>query len=561
MAKSSHAAVLLVMGVTFVYALIACFGLGDVEFWGDEGIVALGAKRTLHFGYPKAWDGVNLFSFEAGHDLSDSMLQRRLPWLSFYLGALGMALFGENHFGARFIFTLCGIVNLPLTYGIGRRLGLSRKACVVAVGILAGLAAYFLYIRQSYHYAPDVTLCLLTLGAVIRIENRWNPFRAVLGVLALFHLNYLTALWLSIALLLWMGWERKINALIRRPEAWGATLLALVGTWGWIRWASVLEFQDSLGGWGTLLPHWNRLAFVLSELDMSFPLFFTLPVIVWLGWSKRERVVDRSLFRLGVCVGGVFLYFGAYEYAWLRFFLFLFVVLAWIWAVFLVDLWERCRVWAFGLAAVMFATTLPYHLSHACIGAVWPAFARFQMQRVPPDAKASSLMARMSSCLSPMLVDVPVELSSPPVTPLAEVIHYLKRHAHLGEQIVSLCDSEILAFSTPLKTAYLVDPRQESSGKVRHLPGYVSSYEGAHWILLRNQWKRNFGMRELAGTDQNAEILAWFDKSGIELIPVRLKVRERFPNQLPMLWGHTWSTDLGGPTMQLYQVKRKKNLR
>lgn len=553
--KFSDAAKLVAI-VTALYAVVAFVGLGDVAFFGDEGIVAVGSKRVLEHGYPMGWDGVNLFSFEAGHDLNNALVQKRLPWLAFYIGALGQALFGSNTFGARFGFTLCGVLNLPLLYWVARRLGLARRVGVTAVLILAALPGYFLYIRQSYHYASDVTLSLVGLAIYCRIERRWNPVLLALCVVALFHLNYLSAMWFALTLTAWAAWDGRLGGLFRRRSVWAAVAISFVGTYGWIRWASVVEFQDSIGGWGTLLPHPARLHFVLSELDMSFPLLFTLPVLWLCGMRSLRDATLRPLFRLTTCAFLLLMFFGGYEYGWLRFFLFIFPLLALVWAELIVWIAFRPRgnfAAATAIAAVMFLTTLPYHVSHGILGAVCgPAFAKYQMSRVMPEGDTRLW-------LSPILVDVPSELAAPPFTQMNEVVRYLNKNATPGQQIVSLCDSETLQFETKLITAYLVDPRQRTYARVSKLPSYVASYRDADWLLLRTIWRRNYGMSEIAGTDQNQEILDQLKKDGVTLERIPLRVREHFPNQLPTLFGHCWATDYGTPTMELYRVRRKGN--
>jgi hypothetical protein len=547
--------------LTVLYAVFAFWGLGDAEFWGDEGIGALGSKRVLHFGYPKAWDGENLFSYEAGHDLrpwpldSTNLVQRRSPWLTFYLGAVGMAIFGENHFGVRFLFALSGVLNLPLLYWVGRRLGISRKAALMSVIVLASLPAHWLYLRQAYHYATDITLTLLAIAAYARIEKRWNPLLLALCVVATFHLNNMTALWQAAAFVALAFWDGKVRDLVRRPVTWLALVLTLIGTWGWLHWSFAPENESTLGGVAGFLPHLKRLGLVLSELDMSFPLLFSLPLLAWCGYVARRDEAARRVFRLAVCFGVTLLVLGGHQYGWLRYFLAIFGILAWAWGAFLVWVWDRNRVVGIALAVVVLLTTLPYQISHAVIGKKWSEFSRFQMQRLPNEPGTSAVVRRLKSLVSPMLREVPSELAAPPVTSLQEVIHYLNRHTRPGEKIYTVCDQEILQFSTQLITVYLVDPRQTTYAKVRHLPGYVTSWREADWLLLHRGWKRNFGMLELEDADQNREVLEGIRKSGATLEYIPLRVRESLPNQQPNLWGHIWQTEVGAPTLGLFRVK------
>jgi len=538
---------------TILYALLAFWGLGQMQFWNDEGLMAIGGKRVLQFGYPKAWDGQNLFSFEAGYDLNENLTQIRMPWLGFYISALGMKIFGETIFGARFGFTLLGVLNLPLSFLVIRRFGFPRSTSFFAVVILSTLAAYWLYIRQCYHYSADVTFSLLAILFFLEIKKKWAPLGLALCLIALFNLNYMTPLWLTTLFVIWAIWERQFSILIKRPVMWIAVIFTLAANYAWIRWANVMAFHDTLGGWSLFIPNFSRLGFVLSELDMSFPILMTLPVLFWCGIQSKKDASLSLLFKATLSAVLSFLIFASHEYAWLRYYLVLFVLLSALWAAFFRQLWLRTRIGTLVLGALLFGTTLPYSLSHQILGNFFPAFKKYQLQRVSSDQHA---FEKISKFLNPLLVEVPAELASPAQTSLDEVIQYLRNHSKPGEKIVTLYEGEILQFHTRLLNSYLIDPRQHTYPLVAHLPNYVTSYQECDWLLLRHSWKRSFGMKEF-DHDQNQQILIDLDQSGAIIERIPLKIREHFPNQLPTLFGHQWTTEVGGNTMLLYRIKRK----
>jgi hypothetical protein len=536
---------------TVLYGAFALWGLGQMQFWNDEGIMALGGKRVLQFGYPKAWDGQNLFSFEAGYDLNQNLTQIRVPWLGFYIAAFGMKLFGASAFGARFGFTLLGILNLPIAFLVSRQLGLSRATSFLTVAILSSLAGYWLYIRQCYHYPADISFSLLAIICFLKIQNKWSPLGLATCLIALFHLNYMTPVWLTLSFFIWTLWERKFISLLTRPMIWMAIVVTFLGTYSWIQWARVLEFNETLGGWSTFFLH-PRLDFVLSELDMSFPILTALPVIVWCGFQSRKDKSVGPIFRGTVSALIAFLICGLHQYAWLRYYLTIFVFLSAVWAVFLSYLWSRTELGAVLFGIVIFCTTFPYWLSHGALAKFLPAFQKYKLQRVSIELATFESPAAF---LSPLFFDVRIELEAPARTPLDEVVHYLKEHSKPGEKIVTLYEAEIIQFHTNLLSAYLIDPRQKTYSLVSNLPTYVSSYQDADWLLLRDSWRRNFGMKEF-DYDQNQQILEDLHRSGAVLERIPLKIRERFPNQLPNLFGHTWQSDIGSNTMQLYRVHR-----
>lgn len=532
---------------TFLYALIAFANLGGMEMWNDEGLMALGGERVLQFGYPKAWDGRTLFSFEAGYDLNSNLVQIRMPWLGFYLAAAGMKIFGTTVFGARFMFTLFGVLNLPLAFLFCRKMELSPKVSLLAVFILSSLCSYWLYIRQCYHYPVDVTFSLLALLSYLHLKKSWAPFAVAASILGIFFLNYMTALWILISLILFSISEKEFTSLARKPSTWIAGSLMSLLMLGWISWARVTEYGNTLGGWRAFKPHFSRLGFVLSELDMTFPLLFLIPFFT-AGFFILKEASSQRLLKLTACTFTPFLLLASHELGWLRYYVTLFVLFGAVAALLLADVWKKSRPLAVMIGAAFFLTTIPYQISHQLLAEIFTPFKKYELQRT------ANLESKLQ-WVSPMLIEVPQEIRQPAITPVGEVVAYLNEHAKPDDKIVSLYESEILAFKTKLIPCYLVDPRQYTYPLVKSLPGYITSWKEADWLLLRRSWKRSFGMREF-DYDQNVQIFTGLANSGAKLERIPLKIRERFPNQLPTLFGHTWSTDYGPNAMGFYRVVR-----
>ena len=86
-----------IMIILALGAFLLLFHLDHRPFWQDEAETAVLAKRVLEYGVPRAYDGVNLVSQEAGHEYGPNYLWRWSPWLQIYVAAGAFRLGGSHH--------------------------------------------------------------------------------------------------------------------------------------------------------------------------------------------------------------------------------------------------------------------------------------------------------------------------------------------------------------------------------------------------------------------------------------------------------------------------------
>jgi len=178
--------------------------LGDPHLWQDEAQTAVLAVSILDHGIPLGYDGRNHFSQELGKEYADNTVWRWHTWLSFYVTAASLALFGPTTFAARLPFALFGIACAALCFGVARRLWRDRAAAVAA-GLACALSVPFLILsRQSRYYTLAALFCLYGLDAYARLDSGGTRRRIALFAAALgaFHTHYIYAatLWAGVGL-------------------------------------------------------------------------------------------------------------------------------------------------------------------------------------------------------------------------------------------------------------------------------------------------------------------------------------------------------------------------
>ena len=105
-------------------AVFLCARLGQRLLWQDEAETAILARNILRFGYPRAFDGVNLVWLPGVH--RSDFAWAYAPWAPFYLTAGVFALAGVSTLTARLPFALIGLACLPLAYAAAQRVSASR---------------------------------------------------------------------------------------------------------------------------------------------------------------------------------------------------------------------------------------------------------------------------------------------------------------------------------------------------------------------------------------------------------------------------------------------------
>lgn len=159
-----------------LFLILAVFlftGLGNDYLWHDEAETAVLGRNTLTFGFPRAFDGINLVNPSVYTGFGRDYAWLYHPWLQFYLVALFFALFGESTLIARLPFALFGLFSLPLAYMLARRLFFRRDIARTTALLLASSISFILLMRQCRYYSLSVFFSLCVLLAYLDfIEKR-----------------------------------------------------------------------------------------------------------------------------------------------------------------------------------------------------------------------------------------------------------------------------------------------------------------------------------------------------------------------------------------------------
>ena len=179
--------------IVAVGAFLLLFGLDNRPFWQDEAETAGLAKNVLKYGVPRAYDGVNIISQEAGKEYDQNFLWRWSPWLQIYVVAAAFRLGGLTTYAGRLPFALLGLACIFLVYQLVRHNFGDRAWALLAAALLTCSVPFLLHARQCRYYSLGAFLTLISLYA---FKEDWQSrtmwaLLLCLSVGLLFHTNYL----------------------------------------------------------------------------------------------------------------------------------------------------------------------------------------------------------------------------------------------------------------------------------------------------------------------------------------------------------------------------------
>jgi hypothetical protein len=181
-------------------SVLLFWNLDQKYLWQDEAATAVLSVRTMKYGRPLAYDGVNLITIDhfAAEDVSsidrrthdpkvavDYYVQRGdfkadtawkfQPWGQFFVAGLSMKLFGHTTFAARLPFAIAALLTVVLLYWFVRSHFNSLFMAASASLLLIANAYWILHSRQCRYYSLSCLFLVLTLIAYARWQ--WNPRR------------------------------------------------------------------------------------------------------------------------------------------------------------------------------------------------------------------------------------------------------------------------------------------------------------------------------------------------------------------------------------------------
>ncbi len=265
------------VGLLVIIATVLIFAnLANQYLWQDEAETALLAKNTLIFGYPKAFDGVNLINpaivqyHNMGFGKDYAWLYH--PWGQFYIAAISFKFLGINTFTARLPFAVCGVISFLLLYILVKDTVKSHDRAFLSALLITFSVPYLLLMRQCRYYAPSVLIVLFILIFYLRYLRRKSLVSIVLTSLGLIALGYTVhGMFVPVFLALmlhYLVFEARKGGLLRTFFFAGVVVSAVLP---WFLSSKSLAHTNSL----TLINIWKNLEFQIRMINKHvFPLFF-----------------------------------------------------------------------------------------------------------------------------------------------------------------------------------------------------------------------------------------------------------------------------------------------
>ena len=272
--------------------------LGHPLLWADEADTGLLSRNVLRSGYPTAFDGRNVSLADDGAQLNQRLLSKKIPWVQYYVGALSLAIFGDDTAGLRTLFALCGLLAFFPIRAVLR----DRVRYPDLVAALALLTPQVVLLQRSARYYP-----ILILLYALLLWHLSHPFKqgrirwggATLLFVLFFHTHPFAAACSAAALVLYC-------LALRREALAGYLAAASAGFLSWLAWYELLgpSLASTPLTLGLITSHfafwWKGFSLgvtaTLVDVDAvgCLPLLLWAAALGWLGWRNRP-----ALRRLG----------------------------------------------------------------------------------------------------------------------------------------------------------------------------------------------------------------------------------------------------------------------
>jgi len=454
-------------------AFLLLYHLDHRPFWQDEAETAVLAKRVLTYGVPRAYDGVNLVSQEAGREYGPNYLWRWSPWLQIYVAAGAFRLGGLTTYAGRLPFALLGLGCIFLVYLVVRHNFRDPAWALMAAALLTCSVPFLLYARQCRYYSLGAFLSLVSLYA---FREKWQSktFPALLLCLSLgllFYANYLLFFSFAGAVLLAAG-------LLYRAEMPLARSLTLIIAVGIVILPGLFVFR--VHQQATMVSLESILANLQTYFGNFFQFMFPLPLALYLMWRWGRLLWTRTglsgapqekfiLFISLVVLGNVLLLTPAPQ-GELRYLIHLYPLCAIILG------WIVCQAWRYQkFSGVLLAALL--------LGTNWLNILPMDWLRMMnrPFHNDHYMLTYPNLPLKLYLA----ELGSPYPDVNQRFIQFFQTHAKPGDTILTTYGDLPLQFYT-------------SSRVLGGLQGQIPLTRPPDWLVLRwyPRWNRNHDLNE-----------------------------------------------------------------
>lgn len=127
--------------------------LGNSHLTIDEANTGYLSKNVLKYGYPRIYDEKNMMPIFNENSINKMSAWIEQPWLQYYITAASLKIFGVNSFGARFPFSLFGLISILVVYFLALELTDSKRAALLSSFLMTVSVPFMLYARNCRYYS------------------------------------------------------------------------------------------------------------------------------------------------------------------------------------------------------------------------------------------------------------------------------------------------------------------------------------------------------------------------------------------------------------------------
>jgi hypothetical protein len=462
-----------IMIILALGAFLLLYGLDHRPFWQDEAETACLAKNVLKYGVPRAYDGINLVSQEAGHEFGPNYLWRWSPWLQIYVAAAAFRIGGFTTYAGRLPFALLGLASIFLVYKLVRRNFDDRAWALAAAALLTCCVPFLLYARQCRYYSLGAFLALTSIYALREDWQSKTVPALLLGIAMglLFYANYLLFFSFAGAVLLAtiLLYYRDLP-LARSLTLILAVLIIIAPGLFFFR----IHQQAMMVSQGTIL---DNLETYFGDL---FQFMFPLPLAAYLLWRWGRLLWNRTglseapqekfiLFLTLVVLGNIFILApapgGEFRYL-VHLYPLCAIALGWV----LVRAWRYQKFSGALLGVLLLGTNWLYVLPMNWLGIINRPVHNDPYMLIYPNLPLKLFLS---------------EERSPYPDVNQNLIRFFETHARPGETILTTYGDLPLQFYTPYRI-------------LGGLGGRIAVTRPPDWLVLRwyPRWNRSYDLNE-----------------------------------------------------------------
>jgi len=178
-------AIFIILVITILYSIVVRFlNLGELSFWGDDGMTYLSTVSVLKHGYPLLPSGYIMF-----HNIASD-----------YFNIIPVLLFGDNEFAYRFFSAFTGVLVIPLVFLFVKEL--TNKYIALISSIIIALNAWQIeYSREARYYSEFQFFFILTVYFFYLGFFKDRKIFKILAIISLFITTQIVTLGVSLIFL------------------------------------------------------------------------------------------------------------------------------------------------------------------------------------------------------------------------------------------------------------------------------------------------------------------------------------------------------------------------